>query len=327
MQLPNNAPPPIVARTDPAVLRVASADVSLGSRHILHGINLEVRRGEIVVLLGPNGAGKSTLSRLISGQLAPAGGKVRVCGANPARSRMARRAIGLVPQQIALYERLTPRENLIAFGSIMGTRRKHLREKVHLLLKRVGLEERIDDPVRDLSGGMRRRINIAASLMHDPKLLVLDEPTVGLDVRAQTGIADLLRSLRSEGAAILLVTHDLAEAELIADRLAIMVQGRIRISGRLDELIDRVFQDQREILIEKPKGTANNIPTGLLERFGMRPGEFDGEWRGVLGKSDLRLASLFHTMSTSELEADLLTVRRAGLASLLAICIADAERH
>ncbi len=175
------------------VLSVRDVSVAIGGADIVKNASLAISRGEIVTLLGPNGAGKSTLCRAICGQMPVSGGNIRITGRDPYRSRKAKTAIGMVPQQIALYDRLTPRENLVAFGAIMGVPRREQMSRTEALLERVGLGERINDPVRNLSGGMQRRVNIAVALMHDPALIVLDEPTVGLDARSEAGIVDLLR--------------------------------------------------------------------------------------------------------------------------------------
>ncbi|MFY0614527.1 MAG: ABC transporter ATP-binding protein [Hyphomicrobiaceae bacterium] len=300
--------------------------MSFGKTSILESIDLDVTEGEIVVMLGPNGAGKSTLSRIITGRLKPTRGTVRLNGQDPFLSRNARRSIGLVPQQVALYQRLTSRENLTGIGAIMGTSRKFMKQRVLDLVNRVGLKDRIDDPIKDLSGGMRRRVNIAASLMHDPSLLILDEPTVGLDYKAQLGIANLLRSLRTDGTAILLVTHDLDEAELLADRLAILVRGKIRICGRPDNLIDGIFQDYRAIELERPRDSADMVPTELLTGLGLQPGTGEDHWKGFLRGVDPRFTALHDAFSRNTLKAEAFSVRRAGLASLLHHCVEEAER-
>ena len=309
------------------VLRVTKAAVALGGKPILKGVNAAVNRGEIVVMLGPNGAGKSTLTRAICGQLKLNAGSVRIRGRDPFRSRRARQSIGLVPQQIALYEKLTPRENLSGFGAIMGAPTAEIPKRVEWLLEQVGLAERIDDPVRSLSGGMRRRINIAAALMHKPDLLVLDEPTVGLDYAAQAGIAQVLRNLRSQGVAVLLVTHDLAEAELLADTLAVLVGGRIGAWGKPADLIEHVFHDLREIKLIAPFGhraPQQSDGAAFLEQSGLRPDERHIAWSGVLHGDDVRLARLLGALSSRSLTPDEVTIRRAGLEMLVQRCVAEA---
>lgn len=308
------------ARPSRAVVEVVGAGVELGGRRVLDDVSLEVAAGEIVTLLGPNGAGKSTLSRVISGQIGVQRGDVRVDGRDPYRSRRARTAIGLVPQQIALYERLTPGENLVAFGAIMGVQRRHRLARARRLLERVGLSARIDDPVRSLSGGMQRRVNIAVALMHQPILLVLDEPTVGLDAAAQAGIVELLRSLKGDGTAILLVTHDLAEAQLLADRLAVMVGGRVRFSGALEDVVEREFANVRQVRLINPRLDGGSLGDGarLMQASGFAPNGEAGGWAAVLSADDPRLAHLWLLIAEDRLSVDHVSVSRADLALLLA---------
>lgn len=317
----------LVAEPTGAVVEVLRASVEFGGRRVLDDVSLAVGPGEIVTLLGPNGAGKSTLSRAISGQIAVARGHVRVCGLDPYRSRRARTAIGLVPQKIALYERLTPRENLVAFGAIMGVGARERVRRAEGLIERVGLAHRIDDPVKSLSGGMQRRVNIAVALMHEPMLLVLDEPTVGLDAQAQAGIVDLLRSLKADGTAILLVTHDLGEAQLLADRLAIIVAGRVRLSGRVEELVQRDYAHVRQVRIKNPRLREGPREGGVrfMEEAGFSSGSEAGLWEAVLGADDPRLARLWQLIATDRLVADNVSVSRADLQWLLARAVGQAE--
>ncbi len=314
-----------------AFLDVAGLEVTLGGKAILQGIDLAVRAGEIVALLGPNGAGKSTLIRTICGQIKPGQGHILIAGEDPAR---ARRSVGLVPQKIALFEKLTPKENLTSFGAIMGVGRGDLRVRAEALLERVGLADRINDPLHNLSGGMQRRVNIAAALMHNPGLLVLDEPTVGLDYDAQHGIAELLQGLRSDGAAILLVTHDLPEAELLADRLAILVQGKIRALGIPEQLIEQAFENLRDISVVGPQSSAVDTQDEsvlslkeALERVGLSPDASGKAWAGFLALDDPRLARLLDAIANQELSAEEVTIRRAGLEMLLARCVSDAAQE
>lgn len=314
-----------------AFLDVAGLEVILGGKAILRGIDLTVYAGEILALLGPNGAGKSTLIRTICGQIEAGRGHVRIAGYDPLK---ARKAIGLVPQKIALFDKLTPLENLTSFGAIMGIGRGDLRARAEALLERVGLADRTNDPLHNLSGGMQRRVNIAAALMHNPGLLVLDEPTVGLDFDAQRGIAKLLEGLRSDGAAILLVTHDLPEAELLADRLAILVQGKIRALGIPEQLIEHAFHDVRDIRLVAPRSNAVDAEEDstlslkeALERVGLSTDASGKEWAGFLAMDDPRLASLLDAIANQDLTAEEVTIRRAGLEMLLARCVSDAARE
>ena len=246
-------------------------------------------------------------------------------GSDPLRSDKAKRSIGLVPQDIALYDRLTPRENLAAFGAIMGVARKERLRRSEALLERVGLGDRMNDPVRSLSGGMQRRINIAVALMHDPALLVLDEPTVGLDAHSQAGIVELLRSLRADGTAVLLVTHDLAEAQLVSDRLAIIVKGRIRMSGSLNDLVQRDFADVRLVRIKNPRFGRGGDVDGLMRSLMLEPGEETGAWQAVMPRRAPQLAHLLDLVAKGDLQADEVSVNQADLKWLLTWIVRRAE--
>ena len=200
-----------------AVVEIAGVRVTFRDRQVLKGVSLGMRGGEVLVLLGPNGAGKSTLIRVVSGRLTPDSGSVLIEGLSPATDARARARIGIVPQRIALFEKLSAAENLVAFARLMGLQRRAVAPAVREALLRVGLAERARDRVGALSGGMQRRINIAAALLHKPRVLVLDEPTAGLDMAAQASLVALIRELRTDGLAVLLTTHDTDEAEARAD--------------------------------------------------------------------------------------------------------------
>ncbi len=309
------------------VLSVRDVSVAIGGADIVKNASLAISRGEIVTLLGPNGAGKSTLCRAICGQMPVSGGNIRITGRDPYRSRKAKTAIGMVPQQIALYDRLTPRENLVAFGAIMGVPRREQMSRTEALLERVGLGERINDPVRNLSGGMQRRVNIAVALMHDPALIVLDEPTVGLDARSEAGIVDLLRALRDDGTAILLVTHDLGEARQLGDRLVIMVAGRVRMSGALSDLIARDYAHIRQVRVRNPRFADSPGAARLMEALGLQPGSVPNSWHAVLKAGDPALTKLFEAMTSHRLQADEIVVKQPDLGWLLEMCIRDAQEH
>lgn len=237
--------------TNPAapVLHLEGISKKLGERQVLDAIDLEVRPGELVVLLGPNGAGKTTLLGTACGRIAADSGRVMLNGRDPRRNPAARAALGFVPQDLALYPYLSVRENLEIFGRMMGVVKKHLPERVEAALDWSGLEDRSSHRVDTLSGGMRRRLNIVASLLHQPAVLMLDEPTVGVDVNARARVHELLRGLRAQGLALLLTTHDLTQASSLADRVVFLIAGQIQLTGAPDELISRVYEDDKELLV------------------------------------------------------------------------------
>jgi ABC-2 type transport system ATP-binding protein len=222
----------------PVALSLIDVRVRYGPRVAVDGVSLDVRRGEIVGLLGPNGSGKSSTLAAAAGVLDPAEGTVAVEGliraADPAG--FARR-IGFVPQECGLYEELTAADNLSFFGQLYGLAGHDLRRRVARVLSRVGLADRAAHRVGTLSGGMRQRLNLAAALIHDPPVLLLDEPTAALDPASRDVLfADLAR-LRDDGHAVLLSTHHLDEAELGCDRAAVLDAGRLVACGKPGDVL------------------------------------------------------------------------------------------
>jgi ABC-2 type transport system ATP-binding protein len=200
-------------------------------------LSLEVLPGELFGLLGPNGSGKSTTLSAIAGALCPSAGEIRVAGQRESDDPFAyRRLIGLVPQELALFDELTAEQNLLFFGRLYGLTGHTLRQRVAAVLDFVRLSEHARRRVRVFSGGMQRRLNLACALLHEPALLLLDEPTVGIDPQAREAIFASLRDLRDRGCALVFTTHHLEEAEALCDRIAIMDQGRLIAQGTLAEL-------------------------------------------------------------------------------------------
>jgi len=214
---------------------------SFGSFEAVRGISLEIPAGETFGLLGPNGAGKTTTLSMLATLLPPTRGDVLVFGAsavgNPAE---VRRRVGLAPQQISLYPTLTGQENLEFFGKLHGLALAVRRQRVEQMLELVGLAPRRDDAVRTYSGGMQRRLNLACSLIHEPRLLLLDEPTAGVDPQSRENLFQVIRHLASAGTTIVYTTHYIEEAERLCDRIAILDEGRIAAVGTLQELLGLV---------------------------------------------------------------------------------------
>ncbi len=200
-------------------------------------VSFVARPGGIFGLLGPNGAGKSTTIGCISGLLSPTGGRVRVQGHDVAREpRAAKARMGVVPQEVALYEDLAAEENLRFWGEAYGLRSGRLAERVRTVLETVGLLDRAEDRVETFSGGMKRRLNFGCGIVHEPEVLLLDEPTVGVDPQSRVRLLDLVREQAAAGVCVLYTTHYMEEAEALCDRLAILDHGRIIASGTLEEL-------------------------------------------------------------------------------------------
>ena len=203
-------------------------------------ISFDVRDGEIFGLLGPNGAGKTTTISMICGILQPDSGRVIVDESNIwVEPKKVKRHLGVVPQEIAVYEDLTARDNLSFWGSLYGLSGSELNHRIDETLSRVGLAERAGDKVKTFSGGMKRRLNLCMGLLHQPKFLLLDEPTVGIDPQARLNILDVIREVAAAGTTVLYTTHYMDEAEQLCDRIAIIDHGRILALGTLAELTRR----------------------------------------------------------------------------------------
>ena len=206
-------------------------------RPALDGAGFAAAAGTVHGVLGPNGAGKSTLVAMLCGLIRPDSGSVRLMGRDVASGRAVRRLIGVVPQEIAVYEELSPRENLFLFGRLYGMSGRGLRKRVEECLDRAGIAARGDDPVHTLSGGMKRRVNLACGLVHRPALLLLDEPTVGIDAQSREMILTWLAGLPAEGATLIYTTHYMEEAERLCHRISVLDRGRVICDGAPEELL------------------------------------------------------------------------------------------
>lgn len=224
----------------PATLRLLDVTLDYGKRRAVDGLTLEARPGEILGLLGPNGSGKSTTMAIAAGVLEPRSGRVEINELTPRRDRIEyARQIGYVPQEIALYEELTVRDNLCFFGRLFGIRGKLLEQRATDAAELVGLADRRACRVGTLSGGMQRRVNLACALIHEPAVILLDEPAAALDPTSRQLLYETLSRLRAAGRAILFTTHHFDEAEQWCDRVAVLQQGRLRSMGRPGELAPR----------------------------------------------------------------------------------------
>jgi ABC-2 type transport system ATP-binding protein len=334
------SPAPDAVRLEPAVLQIDTLRFSYGPRRVLRGLTLDVRAREILVLLGPNGAGKSTLVKAMSGRLRPESGTVRVDGRDPVFDAEARRLTGIVPQQIALFEKLSALENLVSFGRLMGMSKdgskespktgldqRSLHDAALATLARVGLKERAHDRVQSLSGGMRRRINIAAALMHGPKILVLDEPTAGLDYQSRASLAQLLRDLKASGLAILLTTHDMEEAEALADRVAIMVAGKIKAEGAARALVTSIFGAMRQLTLSVDPEVAQQRPQliAALTDAGLQQQPDGTTWSGLVASDKASFDAIVRTALAVGAAIGEVRVRQPGLDAVLAHVV-DAEK-
>lgn len=222
------------------VLKVDRLTKVYGNKQALSGISFEVKEGSCFGLLGPNGAGKSTTMKIITSILEPTSGSAEVLGYDIRKQSAAiRQQVGYVPQEITLHNKLTAEQNLAFFGEMYGVKGNTLKERIRTVLEQVGLAERAKDAVGSFSGGMKRRINIAAALLHRPKLVILDEPTVGIDPQSRNHIFEMVRELCRQGVTLIYSTHYMEEVETLCDDIAIIDHGRVVVQGSLDELLDR----------------------------------------------------------------------------------------
>ncbi len=249
-----------------SILEVTDLRKCYGSLCAVDGVTFSIEPGEIFGLLGPNGAGKSTTINIIATLIEPDSGEVRINGVASNRSAAYKQRLGYVPQEISLAEKLTARENLRLVGNLYNLRGSELTDVVEHTLGAVGLADRAKDYVSTFSGGMKRRMNIAAALLHTPDLLLMDEPTAGVDPQARAYIFDIVEKLASEGRAILYTTHYMEEAQRLCQRTAIIDHGKILACGTLSELIAGIHST-RELTLEAER-VEETSAAGLAKRLG-----------------------------------------------------------
>ena len=260
------------------VLQVRDARKKFGAVTALDGASFELRQGELLALLGPNGAGKTTLIRAVAGRVKLDGGEIRLFDRVLTWGRTPPE-LGIVPQEIALYPLLTARENLEIFGRLQGLSGAGLSSNVQWALERTALVDRQNDAVNQFSGGMRRRLNIACGVVHKPRVVLLDEPTVGVDPQSRDRIYDMLGELTREGVSLLLTTHHLEEAEARCSRTVIIDHGRVIAAGTLHELVEQTVGRHRLVTL-RLDGPVNGAAASLTDGSGGV--EVDAEDRRVL---------------------------------------------
>jgi ABC-2 type transport system ATP-binding protein len=296
------------------MLQVTDLAKSFGDRLAVDRVTFEIAAGEVYGLLGPNGAGKTTSISMISGILPRDSGSVVIDGINLDEGPAARARLGLVTQSVTLYQDLTGRENLRFWGQLYDLSGRELNAAVDDGLKAVGLTDRAGDAVSTYSGGMQRRLNLAAGLLHRPAVLILDEPTVGVDPQSRSAIFELIERLRDDGMAVLYTTHYMEEAERLCARIGVIDSGKIVAEGTKGDLIARLGREVRvELTFEKPELALR--AAGLLERV-------EGVARTLQSNSHLvafvddgrrRLPSLLSKLIESNLEPTTLELRSPDL--------------
>jgi ABC-2 type transport system ATP-binding protein len=306
------------------IVTVGGVVHAYGGQPVLRGVDLALRPGEIYALLGPNGAGKTTLIRAICGRIRPDGGAVRLNGRDPARIPAARAGLGLVPQEIALYPNLTVAENVETFAVLADVPRAGLASAMARALALTRTTDRAQVLVRHLSGGYQRRANIAAAIVHQPSLLILDEPTVGVDQDAREALDAVIRGLRDLGVAVLMTTHDLDQAGALADRVGFLREGELVLEGEPRALVAEAFGARMEILVhlaeEVTAGDEVHLTAEGLERT-HRPTvwtQLDADGYAAAGRLDKRLRQ-------AGLIPREIRVREPSLANLFAL-VADRKQ-
>ena len=291
------------------MIHIDSVTQRYGAITALDNVSLEIRAGEFFGLLGPNGAGKTTLMSLLSGFRAATAGVIHIDGvAFSPDNFAARRRIGLVPQSIALYSDMTADENLSIFGRLAGLSASALKSRTIAVLEAVQLADRRRDPVKNFSGGMQRRLNLAVALLHEPAILLCDEPTVGVDPQSRNAIFDLLERINAGGTTIIYSTHYMEEAERLCSRIGVIDRGRILALGTLEELLQTLpFEEEVQFaahqvppdLIGAARATGELVETNGLCR--MRPG------------AGSRLSDFFRATEDLGVPARVFSLKRPGL--------------
>ena len=271
------------------VLTIRDARKSFGATAALRGVSLELGAGEMLALLGPNGAGKTTLVRSIAGRVSLDSGSIELLGRRLGAGG-GREPLGVVPQEIALYPLLTARENLEAFGRLHGMPRAALKSRVEWALEWTALADRAREPIKRFSGGMKRRLNIACGVLHEPRVVLLVVPTVGVDPQSRERIHEMLGRLRDAGASLLLTTHQLEEAEGRCDRIVIIDHGEVIAAGTIDELVACTVGQHRQVAIrldrapESPFDGFNGGSAGTLLRA--RVNDVGAELPVLIGRAE-----------------------------------------
>jgi ABC-2 type transport system ATP-binding protein len=246
--------------TDDGVITVEGLSKQYDGFTAVEDVSFEIKRGEIFGLLGPNGAGKSTIISILCCLLEPTSGKVIIDGLDVEKNATdIKKIIGIVPQEISLYYTLTARENLAFYAKIYGLSGKEMKNRIDELLEMVGLTARADDRLEGYSGGMKRRINIAVALLHNPRILFLDEPSTGVDPQSRKRIYDTIRDLNRQGMTVLLTTHQMEDAEKLCHRIAIVDKGKLIALDSLEGLLKMVGETDIVHV------TAKEIPTEAVD--------------------------------------------------------------
>lgn len=295
------------------LLKVENLQRSFGNIKAVDGIGFEVKKGEVFGLLGPNGAGKSTTISMISTLLPPTAGAILFEGKNIFEEpKYLRQKLGVVPQDIALYPTLSGHENLTFWGNMYGLKGTVLKKRISEVGDIIGLDDRLKDRVDKYSGGMKRRLNIGAALLHMPELLIMDEPTVGIDPQSRNHILDTVLELNRQGMTIIYTSHYMEEVEYLCNRICIMDQGKIIASGTKDELVEMI-SGKSQISLSLEEMDQNLIQT-LKEVKGVEGVEQREDHILILGENvDLLLAEIIAKVAVAGKHLKSVDVKKPNL--------------
>lgn len=295
------------------MLKVENLYKNYGNIRAVDGISFEVKRGEVFGLLGPNGAGKSTTISIISTLVPPTRGEIIFEGESILKNpKNIRQKLGVVPQDIALYPTLSGYENLRFWGNLYGLKGQELKQRINETADIIGLHERLKDKVEKYSGGMKRRLNIGAALLHMPELLIMDEPTVGIDPQSRSHILDTVLKLNDRGITIIYTTHYMEEAENLCSRICIMDEGKIIASGTQQELVELV-KEKTQINI-KLDSINESIIDGLKNIPGIIDAKIDEDIIILYGENgDILLAQIIAKVSEHKNRIRSIDVKKPNL--------------
>jgi ABC-2 type transport system ATP-binding protein len=246
------------------VLEVSQLTKRFRDFEAVKNVSFSVQKGESFGLLGPNGAGKTTTIQMISGLFPPSSGTIGIAGIDMVRQpKQGQALLGIVPQEIALYQTMSARENLSFWGRMYGLRGNHLQKRINEVLEIIGLTDRAREKVETFSGGMKRRVNIGAAILHNPELLIMDEPTVGIDPQSRSHILETVKKLNAEGMTVIYTSHYMEEVEYLCEKIGIMDQGEFITSGTISELRETIGDRSRIVMNFSRALDLENIKTIL----------------------------------------------------------------
>lgn len=297
-------------------LSVSGLNIQYGNHHAIKDLSVEIKTGELVGVIGPNGAGKTSFIKALCGRV-KATGEIYVAGQLICSGNDRRSLIGLVPQDIGLYPQLTAGENLDVIARLLSIKKNNRIQAVTDALKAVDMTDKAGTLVEDMSGGMKRRINVAAAIMNNPPLVIFDEPTAGIDIPARDTVHRLARKLAEKGKAVILVTHELEQAEALCDKILLLKNGELLAYNTAPALLRNYFENTREVIVRFEQAPS------LTTRTKMAPFEFcEAElptiWKAKTDVSEVSFVSTFMAALTSQSEqVREISVRRPGLTSLM----------